>query len=58
MEPTKEQYENMGFDNYFEGIDYNQGPTTVHWMNGWIRAERESRCGHFDRYGNHTPCYA
>jgi hypothetical protein len=45
-----------GFDAYFEGKGYKDD-SNVHWLNGWAKAERESRCGHFDQLGRPTPCY-
>ncbi len=53
---TVEQKIKEGFDAYFEGKGYKD-ECSVHWMNGWAKAERESRGGHYDRYGRSTPCY-
>ena len=39
-----------GYEAYHQGIPYTFCKN-VQWLNGWIKAERESRCGWYDRYG-------
>ena len=48
--------EEEGYQAYLDGKNYSY-KTNVHWLNGWAKAERETRGGHFDRHGRHTPCY-
>lgn len=39
-----------GFKAYFNGAKYSAS-TNLEWINGWSKAERESRCGWYDQYG-------
>jgi hypothetical protein len=39
-----------GFAAYFDGAKYSAS-TNLEWINGWSKAERESRCGWYDQYG-------
>ena len=57
MEDTIKSLQAKGFNDFFAGKHY-AAEKSVHWMNGWVTAERESRCGNYDRYGNATPCYS
>jgi len=41
----------QGYKAYFEGAKYGDS-CNVEWIRGWIRAERESRCGWYDERGN------
>lgn len=46
----------QGYDAYFARKSYKDH-TSVHWMNGWAQAEKDSRGGNFDQYGRPTPCF-
>ena len=43
-------FELAGFNAYFAKVKYHQNPNRE-WLNGWMRAERESRCGWYDKQG-------
>lgn len=48
----KEGYvmEKQGFEDYFLNLGYKHS-NNLSWLNGWTRAERESRCGWYDEIG-------
>jgi len=39
-----------GFEDYYKNRSYS-AETSAEWMRGWATAERESRCGWYDRHG-------
>lgn len=40
----------QGYKAFFDRVSYNKN-TNPEWLNGWTRAERESRCGWYDIQG-------
>jgi len=42
--------EKQGFEDYFLNLGYKHS-NNLSWLNGWTRAERESRCGWYDEIG-------
>jgi hypothetical protein len=51
-----EQKIKEGFDAYYAGKSYSV-ETNMYWHQGWIKAERTSRCGRLDRYGRVVTCF-
>jgi hypothetical protein len=51
MHEVTSQY-SQGFQDYFKGIRYNRTGNNPEWLDGWTAAERQSRCGWFDQWGN------
>lgn len=43
----------QGYREYFQGTPYNHR-SAAEWMQGWVAAERHSKCGWYDERGKHV----